>query len=227
MRLRRKPNEDETTDEVADTSDISEIGPDVPADDPRALGPWDSSEKQPGDDPTYIDLGSLIIKGHPELSLQLPTDGDSDVIGSAVLLTEDSGLELRAFAAARSGGLWAEVRADLVDEVERLGGHYEVVEGVFGTEMHVRVPVPDNPDLFQPSRIVGVEGPRWLLRATFLGDAGLNPSDEGILIDAFRDTIVVRGGEPMAPREALVIVLPEGAVMMTEDGEEAAEPTGE
>ena len=215
MRLRRKPNEDELTEEAE-----PDVEAPVQSADPRALGPWDASEKEPGDDPTYIDLGSLIIKGHPELSLQLPTDGESDVIGSAVLLTEDSGLELRAFAAARSGGLWAEVRADLVDEVERLGGQYEVVEGVFGTEMQVRVPVADNEELFQPSRIIGVEGPRWLLRATFLGEAGLNPSDEGVLVDAFRNTIVVRGGDPMAPREPLTIVLPENAVEIPqgEDG---------
>lgn len=218
MRLRRKPNEDETPDEQVHTGEVLEE-----AVNPRALGPWDRSEREPGDDPTYIDLGSLIIKGHPELSLQLPTDGESDVIGSAVLMTEDSGLELRAFASARSGGLWAEIRADLVDEVDRLGGQYDVVEGAFGTEMHVRVPVPDNEELFQPSRIVGVEGPRWLLRATFLGEAGLNPSDDGVLIDAFRNTIVVRGSEPMAPREPLAIVLPDGAVAIPQDDE----PTGE
>ena len=214
MRLRRKQHEE---DLIADSEATDPVVEDSP--DPRGLGPWDASEKEPGDDPTYINLGSLIVKGHPELSLQLPTDGDSDVIGSAVLLTEDSGLELRAFASARSGGLWAEVRADLIDEVDRLGGHYDVVEGAFGTELQIRVPVPESEDLFQPSRIVGVEGPRWLLRATFLGQAGLEPSDEGVLIDAFRDTIVVRGGEPMAPREPLVLTLPADAVVIPE-GEE-------
>lgn len=225
MRLRRKPNDDGTTKDLT-TPESTEDGSEVSVADIRGNGPWDTSEKDPGDDPTYIDLGSLIVKGHPELSLQLPTDGETEVIGSAVLLTEDSGLELRAFAAARSGGLWAEIRADLADEVERLNGQYDVVEGIFGTEMHVRVPVADQPDLFQPSRIVGVEGPRWLLRATFLGEAGLNPSDEGILIDAFRNTIVVRGAEPMAPREPLVIVLPESAVMIpNEPDEEEAGPT--
>lgn len=217
MRLRRKPNEDDGSIEPDPDVDTAEHGP---AADPRALGPWDRSEKEPeADDPTYVDLGALIIKGHPELSLQLPTDGDSDVIGSAVLLTEDSGLELRAFAAPRSGGMWSEVRADIIDEVERLGGDYDAVEGIFGTELQVRVPVPDNPELFQPSRIVGVEGPRWLMRATFLGEAGLNPTDEGILVDAFRNTIVVRGGEPMAPREPLVLVLPDNAFVIENDAE--------
>lgn len=187
--------------------------------DAREGGPWDSSEKMPGDDSTYIDLGSLIVSGKPGLNLQLPTDGDSDIIGSAVLLTEDSGLEMRAFADARSGGLWDEVRADLIDEVERLKGEYEAVDGVFGTELRIRVPVklPDGEDGFQPSRIVGVEGPRWLLRGTFLGEAALNPSDDGVLVDAFRNTIVVRGAEPKAPREPLLISVPDNAVVIGEE----------
>lgn len=220
IRKRRK----DPTDEV-----VEEVVPDLPADsaptgettDPRAGGPWDATEKSPGEDENYIDLGSLIIKGSPGFNLQLPTDGDSDHIGSAVLLTEDSGLELRAFAAARSGGLWDEVRADLIEEVERLGGNYVAIDGPFGPELQIRVPVtlPDGEDGFQPSRIIGVEGPRWLLRGTLLGDAALNPSDEGLLVEAFRDTIVVRGGEPKAPREPLLIAVPPNAVMVgDEDG---------
>lgn len=211
MRIRRK-NQDDVANDVEEVEAVEETA----AFNPREGGPWDDSEKIPGEDENYIDLGSLKIKGRPGFNLQLPTDGDSDVIGSAVLLTEDSGLELRAFAAARSGGLWEEVRADLVAEVERLEGHYEAVDGPFGTELQIRVPVklPDGEDGFQPSRIIGVEGPRWLLRGTFLGEAALNPTDEGLLADAFRDTIVVRGSEPRAPREALLIEVPGNAVVV-------------
>ncbi len=91
----------------------------------------------------------------------------------SVLVKDDSALELRAFAATRSGGLWDEVRDDLILEVARLDGTSEQVTGPFGEELLVRVPVelPDGEEGFQPSRIVGVEGPRWLLRATFLGEA--------------------------------------------------------
>lgn len=74
------------------------------------------------------------------------------------------------------------------------------------------VDLPEGEEGFQPSRIVGIEGPRWLLRGTFLGEAGLNPSDEGLLMDALREVIVVRGDEPRIPREALLLTLPQGAV---------------
>ena len=208
----------------------------------RHDGPWDSAERSPvADDPTYVDLGPLIVHARPGINVQMPTDGNGEDIGSVVLVTDDAALEVRAFAATRSGGLWDEVRDDLILEVERLGGQCDQVDGPFGPELRVRVPVelpdgeqgfqpsrivgvegpfgpelrikvpvelPDGEQGFQPSRIVGIEGPRWLLRATFLGEAGLNPSDEGLLVDALRDVIVVRGAEPRLLREALLLTPP-------------------
>lgn len=183
----------------------------------RHRGPWDSSERSPADGPTTVNLGPIIVTVRVGIDVQMPTDGDGGEIGSVVLVTDDAALELRAFAATRSGGLWDEVRDDLILEVERLGGECEQVDGLFGPELRVKVPVdlPDGEKGFQPSRIVGIEGPRWLLRATFLGDAGLNPSDEGILMDALRDVIVDRGVEPRIPRESLLLTLPPSATMIS------------
>lgn len=175
----------------------------------RHLGPWDSSERSAGDDPAYLDLGALLIKLRVGLNVEMPVD-ENDNIGSVVVIADNAALELRAFAANKSGGLWDEVRDDLIIEVERLNGQCEQVDGLFGPELHVRVPVEvEGEEGFQPSRILGIEGPRWLLRATFLGDAGLNPSDEGVLMDALRDVIVVRGGEPRLLREALLLTPPD------------------
>jgi hypothetical protein len=182
----------------------------------RHDGPWDSTERSPAEDQTYADLGPLVVPVRPGITVQMPTDGNGEDIGSVVLVADDAALELRAFAAARSGGLWDEVRDDLILEVERLNGECEQVEGPFGPELRIKVPVdlPDGEKGFQPSRIIGVEGPRWLLRATFLGEAGLNPSDEGLLMESFRDVIVVRGPEPRIPREALLLTLPAGATVV-------------
>ena len=194
----------------------------VPVDvtpDLRAYGPWDISEKKPEGDPSYIDLGPLLIRAHDEFSIQLPAEGENGQIASAVLVKDDSALELRVFAATRSGGLWDEVRDDLILEVARLNGTSEQVTGPFGEELLVSVPVelPDGEEGFQPSRIVGVEGPRWLLRGTFLGEAGINPSDEGVLMQAFRDVIVVRGDEARIAREALLLTLPDNAVVASDE----------
>ena len=177
----------------------------------RANGPWDSSEKDVGDDSAYLDFGSLLIRGRPGFNLQMPADDDQGTIGSIVLVTEESGLELRAFADARSGGLWDAVRSDLVEEAERLDGEAEQADGPFGTELHVKVPVttPDGEEGFQPTRIIGIEGPRWMLRATFLGHEALEPDDDSLLMKALHDVVVVRGDEPRAPRDALLISIEE------------------
>lgn len=187
----------------------------------RHRGPWDSSERSPEGDPAYLDLGALLVRVREGLDVQLPTDGDSTDIGSVVLVGENAALELRAFAASRSGGLWEEVRDDLILEVSRLEGECEQVDGLFGPELHIKVPVvlPDGEQGFQPSRIVGIEGPRWLLRATFLGDAGLNPSDDDLFMDTLRDVIVVRGAEPRIQREALMLTLPANATVVAQDDE--------
>src|SRR5688572_6215679 len=174
--------------------DVEEpVEPEAP--DVRADGPWDSAEKDVGDDPAYLDFGSLLIRGRPGFNLQVPTDDDQGTIGSVVLVTEASGLELRAFADARSGGLWDAVRADPGEEVERLEGEVERIDGPFGHELHIKVPVtmPDGVHGVQPTRIIGIEGPRWMLRATFLGQEALEPSDDSLLMNALRDVVVVRG----------------------------------
>lgn len=217
MARRRNRNQpDESAQEA-----VQEAAPTVEG--VRHAGPWDLGERTPGDDPTYLNLGPLIVKVRVGLDVQMPTDGEGGEIGSVVLVADDAALELRAFAATRSGGLWDEVRDDLIIEVERLGGECEQVDGPFGPELLVRVPVelPDGESGFQPSRIVGVEGPRWLLRATFLGDAGLNPSDEGLLMDTLRDVIVDRGSEPRIPRESLLLTLPAGATVVQAGGQDA------
>jgi hypothetical protein len=141
----------------------------------------------------------------------MPTDDDQGTIGSVVLVTEEAGLELRAFADARSGGLWDAVRADLEAEAERLEGEAEALDGPFGTELRVKVPVktPDGEEAVQPTRILGIEGPRWMLRATFLGKEALEPDDDGLLMQALRDIVVVRGDDPRAPRDPLLLTIGE------------------
>jgi hypothetical protein len=132
-RLRKKDRGAEAADEVEDAAPAPEA-------DPRRNGPWDSSEKTPDEDESYLDLGPLLIRGHDDLTIQLPADGEDGEIGSVILVTEDSALELRVFAATRSGGLWDEVRTDLAEEVTRLGGESTVVDGPYGAELHIAVP---------------------------------------------------------------------------------------
>ncbi len=212
--IRRRREREQTAPDETSTSEQ----PDAVSTPTR---PRDSTEA-PADEPGYVDLGPLRIRGRVGFQLQVPQD-DGGGAGSVVLVTEEAGLELRAFAAPRSGGLWDEVRQELVAEVQRLDGQVEEVDGPYGPELRVQIPVtlPDGQDGFQPSRIVAVEGPRWMLRATFLGSAALEPDDDGLLEQAFREVVVVRGDDPRPVREPLLIELPPDAEPMTlgPDGE--------
>jgi len=178
---------------------------------PRPRGPWDREETSADEeDDSYIDLGGLVVKGVEGIELRLQVEDQEGTVAAVMLAGPVSGLELRAFAAPRSGGIWDEVRSDIAAEATRLGGTATESDGEFGTELTLKVPVqtPDGKQATQPSRIVGVEGPRWLLRGTFLGSSALEPDPDGTLETAFRNVIVVRGGDPMAPRDMIRMRMP-------------------
>jgi hypothetical protein len=182
--------------------------------DDRRRGPWDRDETTVDEaDDSYIDLGGLIVKGTEGLELRLQVVDQEGNLAGVMLAGPDSGLELRAFAAPRSGGVWDGVREDIAAEAVRMGGTASEVDGEFGTELVLSVPVatPDGRQATQLSRVVGVEGPRWLLRGTFLGKSVQEPDPQGPLESAFRSVIVVRGEEPMAPREMIPMRMPAAA----------------
>jgi Protein of unknown function (DUF3710) len=189
-----------------------EAPPEVEAPLGRPRGPWDRSETtaDAGDD-TYLDLGGLVVRGSPGgVEVHLQVDEATSTVAAVMLAAPDSGLELRAFAAPRNGGIWDDVRADIAAEAARHGGTATEQDGEFGTELSLVVPVrtPEGRSATQPSRIVGVEGPRWLLRGTFFGRSAVAPDPEGELETAFRSVVVVRGDGPMAPREPLPLRIP-------------------
>jgi uncharacterized protein DUF3710 len=160
-----------------------------------------------------IDLGALVITGLPGMELRLQVDEQTNEVQAVLLVLEDSALELRAFAAPRTAGIWADVRREIAAEATRMGGTASEAEGPFGTELVLVVPVedPDGQIFSQTSRVIGVDGPRWLLRGTVLGRAAVEPEAAQPMEESLRNVVVVRGNEPMAPREALALRLPPGA----------------
>jgi Protein of unknown function (DUF3710) len=206
FRRRRRSDDADEALEAAERDDIDEL------DTERPHGPWDRSETDADTtDPDYIDLGGLVVRGRPTLEVRLQVDEATAAVGGVLLAMPDSGLELRAFAAPRSSGIWDDVRADIAAEAGRQGGTATELDGEFGTELKVVVPVvlPDGRTATQISRIVGVDGPRWLLRGTFLGRSAEEPDPEGELESAFRDVIVVRGDAAMKPRDMLEMHMPQ------------------
>ncbi len=224
----------DTGEEPATGADVgaaaSEDAEDV---DHRADGPWDVTEVDGRDG--RIDLGALWLQGAPGMELRLEIDKETEQVSAATAVLGDSGLHVQAFAAPRSGGLWAEIRTEIAESVERQGGTAEEHQGSLGTVLRTRMPSagPDDRTVFAPATFVGVDGPRWFLRGVLSGRAAIDEAEAAALLDVFRATVVVRGGDPMAPRELLALSLPrdvEGSPEEDADAEDAdtdAEADGE
>lgn len=216
MKFRRKKSEQVDAEPATDEASAAAAAEEETASDAGepAAGPWDSSEVDLGDDdPTRVDLGGLVVRGRPGLELRLQVDEASQQIAAVLLVGSEGALELRPFAAPRNGDIWGDVRKEIAAETARRGGTATEAEGPYGTELQVAMPAttPDGKSATQPSRVLGISGPRWLLRATFLGRPAVSPDAEGDLETALADVVVVRGDAPMPPGEPLPLVMPANA----------------
>jgi hypothetical protein len=215
MRKRRKAAvEPEPTEEQG-------AAPEPAVEGPRAHGPWDVSEHPVDEeDETRAHLGALSIAGHPEVELRLQVDEGSGAVAAVMLVAQDGAMELRAFAAPRHEDLWDEIRPKLAAEAARRGGTATPVEGPYGTALHMVVPgvTPDGKQVTQPQTVLGIAGPRWLLRVTAFGRPAQEYRPDGLLETVLRSVVVDRGNQPMAPGEALPLVLPARAQRLPPPG---------
>jgi hypothetical protein len=182
----------------------------------REDGPFDISEVDlEGDDIARLDLGSLIVTPEDGMQLQIIADAESGNGLALVLGLNGSAMQIEVKAAPNSGGFAADIRGDIMDETRVAGGRTELAKGPYGTELRrvVQVEGTDGEDAFAPMRDWLVEGPRWLLVARLMGEAAIDVEGEGasrIFDEAFRNLIVRRGEDPMAPGQAVPIRIPEG-----------------
>jgi hypothetical protein len=165
----------------------------------RSEGPFDASEVDGRGG--RIDLGALWMQGVPGMELRLEVDQNTQQVNAAMAVIGDSALQVQAFAAPRSGGLWDEIRAELVTAIEAQGGTAEERVGPLGTELRTRmrraartVAPSSRPP---PSSVDGPAGScAGALRSGAIDERG------GPLLEVLRAAVVVRGTEPMA-RELL------------------------
>jgi hypothetical protein len=141
------PTATEETDEAAELEALEDI-------DWRNSGPYDISEVdsiESTEESPKIDLGSLILTPLPGSELRLQVAEETGEIVSAMLVIEtiveppasanekrqtySSALELGAYAAPRSGGLWAELRDEISRSATEAGGTASLGEGPFGVEL--------------------------------------------------------------------------------------------
>lgn len=190
--------------EAANAGDPVTVDDDVESA-PPATGPWDSDEVAIGD---RLDAGSLWIPVIPGTTLQFTLDRRRQQVLGIVYSKDSSALQLQVFAAPRSAKLWEEVRRDMRTSIAQQGGFSQEEEGPLGPELHAQMPVPGSKAM-APHRFLGIDGPRWLLRATLYGRAGADEAAANEMIEIVREVVVNRGQAPHPPRELLPLEIPE------------------
>ncbi len=207
MKFRRKALPDDiTTGSADDPADDS-----VDAAEPGESGPFDADAV--ADSIERVDLGSLLIAPTEGRELRLQVDDATGQVTAVMLASEEGALELQAFSAPRGGDLWTEVRPQIAADITQRGGQVSEREGRFGTELVCQMPVKraDGTDAVQPSRIIGVNGSRWMLRASLLGRPAVEPEQSADWEDALALVAVRRGAQAMPVGQPLPVTLPENA----------------
>ena len=183
---------------------------------PPQAGPWDIADDYPESE--RIDCGSLLVPVREGFDVQINVAEEQGAW--VAIVNGDSGMQLQAFAAPRTGGLWDEVRHEIAANIADSGGSCQESEGPAGTELRAQVPVGEEdglPEQLQPVRFLGFDGPRWFLRGVVSGPAATETAMGAPFDELFADVVVVRGDYPAPPREQLEIRLPEEARQALEE----------
>ena len=170
-------------------------------------GPLDETEANPVR--PYVDLGGVKIVPREGLHLRLEVEEGSKRVVAVGLDFAKSTQQVQPFAAPRSAGLWNEIRGQISEQIQRQGGATSEIDGPFGPEVRAEIPVMGgDAGHTRLARFVGVDGPRWFLRGVIAGDATVDDDAAAKIEELFRSIVVVRGSNPMAPRDLIPLSMP-------------------
>lgn len=175
-------------------------------------GPWDETDSgapnQDLDSGREINFGALRLQVPQGVEVQVQADQTSGRITQLTLRDGDSGMQIQPYASRKSGGMWPEVIDSLKSSINSSGGLVETAPGQFGIEVVAQIQTAGDNGAMQPARFVGVDGPRWFLRAVFMGKAARDNQAALRLTEILTSALVVRGGSAMAPGAPLILTLP-------------------
>jgi len=179
-------------------------------------GPYDVSDALE-DDLERIDFGALQIPKSTGNDLRVSLDAQGRVVSVSVH-RDGSAMQIGAYAAPRDGSIGTDLWPELVHTIASQGGRANQTDGPFGPELAAEL-APTRTGgssggkdggkaARRPARFVGVDGPRWFLRAVLTGPAATDEDAAEPLLETLREVIVVRGSDPRPVREPLALKLP-------------------
>ena len=125
-------------------------------------GPWDV-EDAPEDGLDRLDLGGMLIPVSEGMELRVDMSPEGQVI-AATVVKGNSAMQVNAFAAPRTAGIWAEIADEILESLVESGGSGELVEGELGLELRAKVPAEgagrsSRPVSSAPTARAGSSGP--------------------------------------------------------------------
>ena len=174
-------------------------------------GPHDAKEVDTSKG--YLDFGAILVPAARGQKIRLDIDQKTKRVVSLTITIGQASIQLQAFSAPKSGGVWKDVREQIQESVTKQKGRARVLEGRFGKELHARVPtvLKDGRQGWRAARFIGSEGSRWFLRGVIGGRGALDRKASAGVEELFSRILVVRGEDPLPPRELLKLKPPEGA----------------
>lgn len=172
------------------------------------LGPYDAdSDDVP--EARRIDAGALQLPYVEEARIQFSVMQQQGTVMGVVYSKGGTSVQLQVFAAPKSHGIWDEIRPAVITSIVSQHGHFDEVDGHYGKEVDASMVGPSK-GVRVPVRFIGIDGPRWLLRAAMTG-AGAQGAQDGIdfLHEILDNLVVSRGQTPHPPRELLPLRLPQ------------------
>ncbi|WP_018179830.1 DUF3710 domain-containing protein [Jongsikchunia kroppenstedtii] len=149
---------------------------------------------------SHLDLGSVlvpVVEGG-----QVTVEMSADHQPQNVYLVAGAGrISVQAFAAPKSPGQWREVIGELSEALRSDGAEVSLANGHWGREVIAEVGGGLH-------RFIGVDGPRWMVRAVISAPADQAETLEAVGRAVLSESVVRRGDEPHPPKAPLPIVLP-------------------
>ena len=152
------------------------------------FGPWDAAETPVPSGVERLDYGVLRVP-RLEGARMHPLMAGERAVGVIVALG-DHAFSIQAFRVP-VGPAWGEIRPKIIQGVLDQGGTAEAAASGLGPEVRARIPVvKDGQRVLQPTRIVGCDGPGWLLRGAYGGPAALTDLVDPRAHHLFTQTVV-------------------------------------
>ncbi|WP_278755507.1 DUF3710 domain-containing protein [Corynebacterium stationis] len=126
------------------------------------------------------------------------------------IITEFGRITPVAFAAPRSTGQWESSVNELVENIQRDGMPTQLEEGPWGTEIAAQ-------NANGMIRIIGIEGPRWLLRLTLAAPTGKEEDLTELAREVASRVFVYRGDDPILAGNSLPVTMPPQLVKQVQD----------